>query len=261
MSTENALGQVVSVDEQGFEQGGESAVDEDGFELVDETPQFRPTIEQEMQAKVDANHPDARPFGLTLEAEERLEAREWEIERTRSRADARQESSREERTMEVAEAGSRERGRDFWKRAGSVDKWKHPDEPDPRELLRRDELVAVNREAARLERKLRGWTRAAISRKLAERVADGRSVMSAVLGVFEELQTAPGQVIPIEKVGVVRRQGVSVEGTVAMLWAPSHSAIQQVGLIEDETGRIKFTVWKRSNQTMVGEASGQGFVG
>ncbi|ELY91957.1 hypothetical protein C485_00400 [Natrinema altunense JCM 12890] len=35
--------------------------------------------------------------------------------------------------------------------------------------------------------------------------------------------------------------------------SPSSSAIQQVGLIEDETGRTKFTVWEKSRKTVVRE--------
>ncbi|WP_313692141.1 SOSS complex subunit B family protein [Halorarum halobium] len=247
MSTENAIRQVVSVDEQGFDESGEPVVDEDGFELVDETPQFRPAVEQEMKAKVDANHPDARPFGLTLEAEERLEAREWEIERTKTRFDARQESSREARTKKVAEKGSTERGRVFEERAGSVNKWTHPDEPDPRAQLSQEELAGVNEQAVRVERKLDGWTSAAISRKLAERVVDGSSLMSAVIGVFEALQTEPGRVVPIAALEEVRRQEVSIEGRVKTLWEPSHTSISQVGLVEDESGTVKVTVWKRSD--------------
>ena len=47
MSINNASGKVVSVDEQAFEKAGEQAVDEDGFPVVDETPEFEATVEQE----------------------------------------------------------------------------------------------------------------------------------------------------------------------------------------------------------------------
>ena len=40
MSSSNASGKVVSVDEQAFEKADEAVVDEDGFEVVDETPEF-----------------------------------------------------------------------------------------------------------------------------------------------------------------------------------------------------------------------------
>jgi ssDNA-binding replication factor A large subunit len=82
MSSNNASGKVVSVDEQAFEKAGGQAVDEDGFPVVDETPEFEAAVEQETQAKVDANHPDGiadtsteRIHGVTLEQEERIRAR------------------------------------------------------------------------------------------------------------------------------------------------------------------------------------------
>ena len=48
----------VSVDAQALEATPEAGVDDDGFQVVDEAPEFRPSVEQETQAKVDANHPD-----------------------------------------------------------------------------------------------------------------------------------------------------------------------------------------------------------
>ena len=36
-------------------------LDENGFEVVDETPEFRATADMEVQAKVDSNQPDERP--------------------------------------------------------------------------------------------------------------------------------------------------------------------------------------------------------
>lgn len=126
-----------------------------------------------------------------------------------------------------------------------------PEQGDPREELAQEHLAAVNEQAMRLAHKLEGWSRAAISRRLAERVVDEACVMSAIVGVYEELRTAPGQVIPIADVQDVNRKEVSIEGTVKVLWEPSSQAIQQVGLIEDETGTIKFTVWRASQKTMV----------
>ena len=58
MSSKNVTSEVVSVDEQAFEKADGAAVDEDGFEVVDETPESRATVQMEVQAKVDANHPD-----------------------------------------------------------------------------------------------------------------------------------------------------------------------------------------------------------
>ena len=86
MSSTNVFGQEVSVDEQAYEQVNERVVDEDGFEVVNETPEFRATVQMEVQAKVDANHPEGmvdtgqeRIYGATLAQEERINARAQEL--------------------------------------------------------------------------------------------------------------------------------------------------------------------------------------
>ena len=253
MATTNSIGNEVS-DEPTTEQ---TRLDEDGFEVIDEMAErersLRPTVEMEIQAKVDTNHPDAKRYGLTLEAEERLEAREWEIERTAERFDRRSGSDREARTRAVVRAASIEQRRVFEERAAAVDPWQDPERVDAREQLSRTELGMVNKEATRLAGMLPGWSRAAISRRLAERVVDGVSATAAVVGVFEELQTDAGQVVPIAALEDVPVKEVSIGGVVRTLWEPSSSAIQQVGLIEDESGKTKFTVWTQSGQSIVEE--------
>ncbi|WP_132061046.1 DNA-binding protein [Halorussus amylolyticus] len=246
MSTTNEIGNELSV-AQSQEQ------DDERVEVVEETAELRPTVELEIQAKVDLNHPEGVGRGLTLEAEERLLAREWEIARTRHRIDKGQDSDREARTRKVAERGSQKRRTEFQKRAASVDPWVDPERDDPRTELSQDELAIVNKQAARLDEKLPGWTRAAISRRLAKRIVDGADVMSAVVGTFEELQAAPGHVIPIAAVWEVARREVDIRGTVTQLWEPSHHRISQVGLLEDETGRVKFTAWRKSGVPIVRE--------
>ena len=253
MSSKSAIGHEVSggiADEQ-------AEIDEDGFEVVDEAAERmrnqRPTVEMEIQATVDTNHPDGRGAGLTLEAEERLAAREWEIERTSTRFDRRQTSDREARTRTVVREQSIEKGRVFRERAAAVDPWQDPERADAREQVSRTELGWVNEEATRLAGMLPGWSRAAISRRLAERVVDGVSKTAAVVGVFEELQTDAGQVLPIAALEDVPVGEVSVGGVVTTLWESKHPKIAQVGLIEDESGQTKFTVWKRSAQAVVEE--------
>ena len=88
MSGKQLSSNEVSVDEQGLEQADAEPVEDDAIPVVEETPEFRPTVEQEKQAKVDANHPDGiadasdeRIHGVTLEQEERIKAREAELER------------------------------------------------------------------------------------------------------------------------------------------------------------------------------------
>ena len=260
MSSKNVPSEVVSVDEQAFEKSDEAAVDEDGFEVVDETPEFQATVQMEVQAKVDANHPDGmvdtseeRIYGATLEQEERIRAREAELERISAKAEMGTQEGREKRTRDIAAKRSAERRAEFQKRAASVDPWTDPERDDPRAELRQEQLAAVNKQSMRLAEKLDGWSRAAIGRRLGEAVVSGKDLTSAVVGVFEELQTAPGQVVPIGMLEDVNRKEVSIEGTVTQLWEPSSSAISQVGLIEDESGKTKLTSWVASDQPWIEE--------
>jgi len=59
----------------------------------------------------------------------------------------------------------------------------------------------------RLAKKLDGWSRAAVVGGWVKAVVGGKDLTSAVVGVFEELQTAPGTVIPIGKLENVNRKG------------------------------------------------------
>lgn len=260
MSSKNVFGNEVSVDEQAFEKADEAAVDEDGFEVVDETPEFQATVQMEVQAKVDANHPDGmvdtseeRIYGATLEQEERIRAREAELERISAQAEMGTQEGREKRTRDIAAKRSAERRAEFQKRAASVDPWADPERDDPRAELTQEQLAAVNKQSMRLAEKLDGWSRAAIGRRLGEAVVSGKDLTSAVVGVFEELQTAPGQVVPIGMLENVNRKEVSIEGTVTVLWESDSPAIQQVGLIEDDSGKTKLTSWVASNQPWIEE--------
>jgi len=246
MSSNNASRKVVTVAEQAFEHPEEQTNAEDGVEVVDETPTFEAAVEQETQAKVDANHPDGiadtsaeRIHGVTLEQEERILGREAELEHISARADLGRQDGREERTRDVV---TEQCGHDESART------------DPREQLSREELADVNREATRIQDEVDcGWTSAAIARQLAEKIRAGQDVTSAVLELVEELKAVPGAVVPIAEVPEVPVGEVTVQGTVQTLWEPSSSAIQQVGLIADDSGKIKFTCWEKSGQTVVRE--------
>ena len=213
MSRRNVVGNEVSVDEQAYEQATERTVDEDGFEVVDETPEFRATVQMEVQAKVDANHPEGivdtkheRIYGATLVQEERIKAREAELARISARAEFGTQDGRAERTRAVVGAANAKQREAFDRRAASVDPRFDPNRGDPREELSREELAAVNRQSMRLAEKLDGWSRVAIGRRLADRVLQGQELTCAVVGVFEELQTAPGRVVPIGKLEAVNRK-------------------------------------------------------
>ena len=260
MSNDNRRSKVVSIDEQAFEDEAENEVDEDGFEVVDETPEFRATVDQQMQAKVDANHPegiaeaeDGRIHGATLAQEERINARNAELEHISAQAELTTQEGRAKRSRVVAAERSRKRRETFQVRRAGVDRWADPEQPDPRATLTQEQLGEVNSEAIRMSEKFDSWSQAAISRRLAEAVADGKGLMSAVVSVFEALQTAPGRVVPIGELETISRQTVSIEGTVETLWESESPAIRQVGLIEDDSGKTKLTSWARSSQPLIEE--------
>ncbi|WP_135823105.1 DNA-binding protein (plasmid) [Haloarcula salina] len=249
MSSKNVSSEVVSVDEQAFEKHDEVEVDEDGFEVVDETPEFRATVDMEVQAKVDSNHPDARVkegpdhmFGKTLEQEERIEAREAELEHISAQAELSQQEGRAKRTREVVVEQC------------GLDEPEPVERTDPREKLTQDELAAVNKQAMRICDEVQGgWSRAVVAKQLAEKVQRGEDVTKAVLETLEEQKAVPGAIVPIADVPDVPVGEVTVQGEITELWAPSDNSIQQVGLIEDESGRTKFTVWEKSGKTVVRE--------
>jgi ssDNA-binding replication factor A large subunit len=260
MASKNVFGNEVSVDEQAYEHTNEPVVDEDGFEVVDETPELRATVQMEIQAKVDANHPEGmvdacqeRIYGATLAQEERIHAREAELAYISAKAKLGTQEGRAKRTRDVVREMSMRQRTAFDERAASVDPLFDPDRADPREELSREELATVNRESMRLASRLRKWSRAAISRRLAEKLVSGQDVMSAVVGTFEELQTEPGRVVPIGALEDVRRREVSIEERVEELWTPSLSSSAQMGLIGDESGRTRVTIWKQSEAPWIAE--------
>ena len=259
MSSNNSSSKVVSVDEQALTDVEGETVDEDGFTVVAETSTFQATVKEETQAKVDANHPEGiadadqeRISGVTLAQEERIKAREAELERISAQAELGEQDGRAERARDVAAARSAEWNREFERRAASVDRSLSPDH-DPRELLSQEKLGTVNEQAARVADDLDGWSRAAISRCLAQAVLGGVDVPTAVLNVKRALEAAPGQIIPINQVGDVDRSEVSVRGRIETLWESDDPAIAQVGLIADESGKTKVTIWEASNQPAVAE--------
>lgn len=250
MSRNNVSTKEVSVDEQGLEQA----------DTEPDAEPLRPNVDLQTQAKVDANHPDAGLSGLSLAAEEKALAREAEKARTRERWDRRQSSDREARTRQVAVTGSRQRCDEFAQRRASVAPWADPERNDPRATLAQDELAAVNQEARRIAANTKGWTDAAVSRQLARRVANGDELVTAVIQVTEQIQEAPGTIIPIDAVSAVDRGTVNIAGEWAEDWEPSHPAIQQVGLLADEAGQIKVTVWRKSDQPRIDEGERVRFV-
>ena len=224
-----------------------------------EEPELRATVRLETQAKVDSEAIEKvagvdereHPYGMTLEAEEKWAAREAEKARTRERR-ATQSSVREQGSRVSVQRGREQARRAFDGRAASVTPSVDPRTSDPRERVSSDELAAINQQAARITEELRETgSRAAVSRRLADRVVHGDSLMSASVAVMEAERTRPGTVVPIDELEDIPREEVSIEGEVATLWTSDHRAIAQVGLLEDESGRVKFTVWQKSRQPVV----------
>ncbi|MFD1514109.1 DNA-binding protein [Halomarina rubra] len=216
---------------------------------VDERVELRATVAMEMQATIDSDVIEAmaavengeceRPFGMTLEAEERWEARELEVERTRTREDRSQTSKREAvcRGMSVRQCGQE-----------TVERI------NPMDDLDTETRRAVETQAARIASRVRGgMAPSGIEVRIAERMNAGADVQTAVLETLDEVKATPGAVVPIDEIGTVGRSEVDIEGRISKLWTPSHPSIAQVGLLEDATGTVKFTSWARSNQPWLAE--------
>ena len=153
----------------------------------------------------------------------------------------------------VAAKRSEERRAAFQERAASVDPMADPKRDDPRAEFTQEQLAKVNEQSARLAERLDGWSRSAIGRRLGRAVLKGNDLTSAVVKVFEALQTARGQVIPIAELEDVARKEVSIEGRVETLWAPSDPSIAQVGLVADDSGQTRVTIWKESDAPWIEE--------
>ncbi|GAA0261222.1 OB-fold nucleic acid binding domain-containing protein [Halobaculum roseum] len=238
----------------------DSAVSSGNQDIADESPELQATVELRTQAKVDSEAIEKvadtdeldHPYGMTLEAEEKWEAREAEKERTRERRRT-QSSLREQGSRVSAGRRATQSQRAFRERAASVDPAFDPT-TDPREELERDQVAAVNEQAERIASEVReSGTRAAVSRRLAEQVHRGKSVLSASVAVTEAERRRPGTVVPIDELEAVSRTEVSIAGRVEELWDPSHPSIAQVGLVADDTGKTRVTVWKKSNAPRMDE--------
>jgi hypothetical protein len=186
---------------------------------------------------------------MTLAAEERMQAREAEIARTLERAESEPTTTRERGARACAAARAEQARETFQERRAAVQRWAAPEASDPRATLSQDELAAVNEQAARIADEIeRGAHRASIARRLARKVADGQDVLEASLAVKEAELAEPGRVVDIAEIGAVDSPAVTIEGEIRQLWEPSSPAIQDVGLIADDTGTTKVTVWVRSRQ-------------
>jgi len=202
-------------------------------EVVDETPEFQATVRMEVQAKVDANHPDGMvdtsEGGSTvrLEQEERIRARglNWSASVPRRDGDARGQGKAYARHRSEAEALSGVQSQKGGER-GPVD-GPRAGRPSCRNSGR---AVGGGEQAVDAAGGETGWLVASSGgRRLGEAVVSGKRPdgSAVVRGCSRKLQTAPGQVVPIGMLEDVNRKEVSIEGTVTQLWEPSSSAISQ----------------------------------
>ena len=59
------------------------------------------------------------------------------------------------------------------------------------------------------------------------------------------------KITPIEDLQI--EKWANIEAKVSQLWDNDHESIRQVGLLEDDTGIVKFISWEKSNQPLLEE--------
>jgi hypothetical protein len=223
---------------------------------------LRPTRAQERQGQRDYDWNRSanldHPYGMTLAAEERMLGQEQEDARHRQQAlDAhhdddldRAASSRQQSTVEA-----RQRHRDFQARA-DLAAGRDPD-TDPRDGMDADTLADINKQARRFADRYDGTiTAAAASQRLADHVADGKTLTAAVLAVRKALDREAGTLRDVDTLPAedwVNRYDLEadIQGEVTTLYEPNATNQQQVGIVDDGTATVKVTIWSRSNCSTV----------
>lgn len=250
MSSTNQVGKKLTVDAQTDNQ-------RDADAAVDECERLAPTVELETQATIDFDtslgERESRFFGQTLAEEERIRAEEAELERYSERAREREAYGLdEERMNRAAAARVGEAETEAFEQAvceGAVGR--DVCESDPRKGLGREQLAAVNEYAERIADEVTNApSAAAVSRRLAERVEAASSFTTAVIETKEAIQQDAGVIQPIASIDSWHYEA-DIEATVDTLWTPASSTQQQVGLLRDETGTVKLTIWKKSDVSVV----------
>jgi hypothetical protein len=227
-----------------------ASMDEDGI------AELRPTREQEKAGKRDydwTQDPDLdHPAGRTLAEEEQMLGEEAEMERQRERAVAAHERGIDRaqscRTQSVREA--RERTAVFTERMREDPECEA--RVEPRSELDREAVAECNQDGQRLAEGREGApSRAALSRMLAEHRADGADQCGALMTVQEELDELSGVPRRFDEYEAWMAKDeyelrVTAQATVVTLYEPSDVGQQQVAVLENESGRAKLTVWRRS---------------
>jgi DNA-directed RNA polymerase subunit M/transcription elongation factor TFIIS len=188
--------------------------------------------------------------GLPLEAQERLHGLREERKRQREKALAAHAAGIDRETRCRAELLTEYRARraDYAERVigESIHSY------DPFEALDDATSERVREAADRItERLVTPPNRAVLEHRLASKVARGQDLLTAQSNTLDDFYQMAGVVQPIASVPIIPSKynvEADIQGTVTTLWQPKSRTQQQVGLIEDDTGTIKFTVWTKSNQ-------------
>ncbi|ELZ19740.1 hypothetical protein C475_22394 [Halosimplex carlsbadense 2-9-1] len=192
--------------------------------------------------------------GLPLESQERLHGLRNERKRQREKALAASVVGldRETRTREDVVAGRREQRHEQNDRLIG-----------PRGITHHDPLEGVDEDIAEQVRdaavRLAGHFRSGpdvdvLENAIGRKVARGQSVYTALSNVQEQFYQEAGVIQPISTVPVIPSKynvEADIQGEVTTLWYPKSNNQQQVGIIKDDSGTIKFTVWTRSNQSVI----------
>jgi DNA-directed RNA polymerase subunit M/transcription elongation factor TFIIS len=193
--------------------------------------------------------------GLPLEAQEHIKGLQTERRRHREKALAADllgidRASRCRTSVET----------EFSNRRAEVESRLIDSEPgltrfSPLDDLEEDQVAAVRDAAASAAETLVTPPKIEVlEHRIAARVLTGQDVFTAVSNVLDALYQEAGVIQPISSVPAVPSKydvEADIQGEVVTLWDPKATNQQQVGLIEDDTGRIKFTVWLRSNQGVI----------
>ncbi len=120
---------------------------------------------------------------------------------------------------------------------------------NPWEELTQDEIAKVNQSAERLADHFGTETsmgRATMSKLLAQRMAGGQGAMHATIDLRESIEQFPDVKQPIDNIDAFSQYQTTVEGEIDVLWDPRGNGQRQVGIISDDTGSMKITIWHRA---------------
>ncbi len=193
---------------------------------------------------------------LPLEAVERVKGLQSERKRHREKALAADllGIDRATRCRVGLEDEYRERRRTYQK-TWAADDERGRQHIDPFEDLSARDSEQVREAAVHLaDALITGPTSEALEHRLALKVRRGQDIISATSNLQDQLYQEAGVIQPIATVPAVPSKynvEADIQGEVITLWQPKASNQQQVGIIADETGRLKFTVWIRSNQGVI----------